>query len=153
MQTSAGTLVLRVAPNSNDMLQVASTALLGGTLQVTFGSGSYVTKQYDMVQSAGLGGTTFGVFTTTNLPANFTASLNYTSTNVLLNLTAILGQAPAPSPSDPTSVVASGLSVNQQNVATSLNNFFNSGGALPPNFVNMFGLTGSNLERTDAIGW
>ena len=38
-----------------------------------------------------------------------------------------------------------GLNQNQQNVAAALNNFFNSGGALPPNFVNIFGLTGVNL--------
>jgi len=31
------------------------------------------------------------------------------------------------------------------NVATALDNFFNSGGALPPGFVSVFGLTGSNL--------
>jgi outer membrane autotransporter protein len=39
------------------------------------------------------------------------------------------------------------LSGNQQNVAGTLNNFFNNGGALPPNFLNVFGLTGSNLAN------
>ncbi len=53
-----------------------------------------------------------------------------------MNLTAALGPQPMP---------GGGLNVNQQNVATSLNTFFNNGGALPPNFVNVFGLTGSNL--------
>ena len=38
-----------------------------------------------------------------------------------------------------------GLNVNQRNVATSLNTFFNSGGALPPDFVTVFGLTGTAL--------
>jgi outer membrane autotransporter protein len=39
------------------------------------------------------------------------------------------------------------LSINQTNVANALNNFFNSGGALPPAFVNIFGLTGGNLAN------
>jgi hypothetical protein len=33
------------------------------------------------------------------------------------------------------------------NVANSLNNFFNSGGTLPPSFVTIFGLTGGNLAN------
>jgi uncharacterized protein with beta-barrel porin domain len=41
-----------------------------------------------------------------------------------------------------------GLNQNQQNVAASLNNFFNSGGALPPAFVSVFGLTGGNLANS-----
>src|SRR6185436_4317587 len=36
---------------------------------------------------------------------------------------------------------------NQQNVANALNSFFNNGGTLPPNFVNVFGLTGGNLAN------
>ena len=40
---------------------------------------------------------------------------------------------------------ASSLSINQANVANALNNFFNNGGALPPAFVTVFGLTGANL--------
>ena len=40
---------------------------------------------------------------------------------------------------------AGGLNVNQLNVATSLNNFFNGGGTLTPNFLSIFGLTGGNL--------
>jgi hypothetical protein len=37
------------------------------------------------------------------------------------------------------------LSINQLNVANSLNTFFNSSGTLPPSFVGIFGLTGGNL--------
>ena len=35
---------------------------------------------------------------------------------------------------------------NQQNVANSVNNFFNGGGTLTPNFVTIFGLSGGNLN-------
>jgi hypothetical protein len=52
---------------------------------------------------------------------------------VILNFTARLG--------------GPGFSINQQNVANALNNFFNNGGALPPGFVGVFGLTGGNLAN------
>jgi uncharacterized protein with beta-barrel porin domain len=75
---------------------------------------------------------------TAKLPANFNASLSYTATDVLLNLTATLGQGP--------SVIGiGGLNANQSNVAIALNNAFNSGALLPPSFVGLFGLTGNNL--------
>jgi outer membrane autotransporter protein len=45
----------------------------------------------------------------------------------------------------PNDIGTSGLSINQRNVATALDNFFNNGGTLPPGFVSIFGLTGSNL--------
>ena len=37
---------------------------------------------------------------------------------------------------------------NQQNVANAINNFFNDGGALPPGFVTLVGLTGGDARRT-----
>jgi uncharacterized protein YhjY with autotransporter beta-barrel domain len=86
--------------------------------------------------------------TTSNLPAGFTASLGYTATAAILNLTATLGQPSGPSgPSGPGALGFGSLSINQTNVANALNNFFNSGGALPPAFVNIFGLTGGNLAN------
>ena len=45
----------------------------------------------------------------------------------------------------PNDIGTGGLSINQRNVATALDNFFNNGGTLPPGFVPIFGLTGSNL--------
>jgi outer membrane autotransporter protein len=60
--------------------------------------------------------------------------LSYTSTDVLLSLIAALG-------------VGTSLNQNQQNVAGAINGFFNGGGALPSNFLNLFGLTGSNLTN------
>ena len=58
-----------------------------------------------------------------------------------LNLTATLG---APSTG---AVPGGGLNQNQQHVAGALNNFFNAGGALPPTFVSVFGLTGGALAN------
>ena len=42
----------------------------------------------------------------------------------------------------------SGRSRNHANVANALNGFFNNGGTLPPNFLTVFGLTGTALATT-----
>ena len=76
-----------------------------------------------MSATGGLGGTTFtGGLTTSALPGGFTATLNYTPTDVVLDLAAVLG-------------ISGNLNQNQQSVANTLNNFFNNGGTLPPGFV------------------
>ncbi|WP_051311099.1 autotransporter domain-containing protein [Bradyrhizobium sp. Cp5.3] len=110
---------------------VSGTATLTGAgVQVTVAPGGAVAKQSTILHATGgLGGTTFAGASATN----FVASLSYTPTDVLLNLSAALG-------------AGTGLSVNQQNVANALNNAFNGGGTLPPNFAGVFGLTGSNLR-------
>jgi autotransporter-associated beta strand protein/T5SS/PEP-CTERM-associated repeat protein len=131
VMASAAAYIVEVSSSAADRTNVAGTASLGGTVQATFLSGT-VARAYTILSAAGgLGGTTFGTLTTTNLPANFTASLGYTATDVILNLSATLG--------------APGLSINQQNVAGALNNFFNNGGTLPPGFLSLFNLTGANL--------
>ena len=71
----------------------------------------------------------------------FASSLSYSATDVFLNLTALLGSGGE-------------LNGNQKNVASSINNFFNSGGSLPPAFQALFGLSGGNLGNalTQASG-
>jgi len=99
-----------------------------------FAPGSFM-RSYDILHAAGgLGGTTFSGLTT-NVPANFTANLSYSVTDVLLSLTANLGTS------------GGCLTVNQCNVANAINAFFNNGGALPPNFLTLFNLTGANLAN------
>jgi autotransporter-associated beta strand protein len=121
-------------PSTSSFANVTGTASLNGTVDAVFAPGSYVSKQYTILQSAGLDGTTFSGLTNINLPAGFIDSLSYNADDVFLNLTAALG-------------LGTPLNQNQQAVATTINNFFNSGGALPPNFVGVFGLTGSNLAN------
>jgi autotransporter-associated beta strand protein len=120
------------------------SAALAGTVQAAFASGSYVSRTYTILSAGGgLNGSTFNTLTTSNLPAGFSANLSYTENDVILNLTATLGQ---PSGPGGTGALGTGsLSSNQRNVANALNNFFNNGGTLPPGFVTIFGLTGSNL--------
>jgi hypothetical protein len=127
--------VTQVSPSSATYANISGTASLAGTVLATFATGSYVTKDYLILQSAGLNGTTFGALDTLGLPAGFVASLDYTHTDdVYLDLQARLSGT-------------TGLNGNQQNVANTLNTFFNGGGALPANFVNVFGLTGGALNN------
>ncbi|MGY4360085.1 uncharacterized protein with beta-barrel porin domain [Bradyrhizobium sp. i1.7.7] len=124
---------VEVSPSAADRANVTGIAsLTGGTVQTSFLPGTYVRKSYTILSAAGgLGGTTFsGV--SSSLPG-FTVGLSYTLSDVLLNLTASLG-------------AGTSLPGNGQTVTSTLNNFFNNGGALPPGFVALFGLTGSNLS-------
>ena len=53
-----------------------------------------------------------------------------------------------PSPPDqPAQAALQGFTVNQLNVGHAIDNFFNNGGALPPAFLSLFNLTGSNLTN------
>ena len=78
-----------------------------------------------------LGGTSFNPTVVSNMPT-VSAALSYDPNNVFLNVNVNF-------------TPGGGLSVNQQNVANTLNSFFNSGGTLTGNFGPVFGLTGSNL--------
>ena len=146
---SGAMYLVQINPTTASFANVTGTAALAGTVQAVFSSGGYLAKQYDILHSTGLGGSTFTTLATTSLPANFTANLSYTATDVLLNLTSILGQT----------IGTGSLNQNQQNVANSLNGFFNNGGSLPANFLPVFGLTGpslgnalSQLDGEDATG-
>jgi hypothetical protein len=110
---------------------VSSGAALAGTVQAQFAPGTSVANSYTILSAAGgRGGTTFDDVTAA-IP-NLGTSPSYTATEVILNLTAAMG-------------VGTNLNPNQQNVAGSINGFFNNGAALPPGFVTVFGLTGRPL--------
>jgi uncharacterized protein with beta-barrel porin domain len=119
-------------PSATTSATISGAVSLAGTVQANFAPGTYVNRSYDILHSGGLGGTTFNSLTV--VPPNFDATLSYTSTDVFLNLTAGLGQG-------------GGLTVNQQNVATALNTFFNNGGTLPPGFASIFALSGASLAN------
>jgi len=143
---SGALYLVQVTPSTASSTNVTGSAALAGTVQAAFAGGSYVTRAYTILSAAGgLGGTTFNALTTSNLPASFTASLSYTTTDAILNLIANLGGGPS-APGGP-SALACAFSVNQCNVANALNAFFNNGGALPANFLPIFNLTGANLAN------
>jgi autotransporter-associated beta strand protein len=132
--TAASSYMVEVSPANADRTNVTGTATLGGaTVRATFAPGTYVAKQYTIVNATGGVSGSFAGPVSTNLPANFSSSLSYDANNAFLNLTAALG-------------AQQGLSGNQQNVANAINGFFNGGGTLPPGFVTLFGLTSGNLS-------
>jgi autotransporter-associated beta strand protein len=137
---SGAVYLVQVTPSAAASTSVSGNAALAGTVQAVFTPGTYVAKQYDILHSAGLGGTSFSGLTTANQPG-FNVSLSYSATDVFLNLRALLGSGTP-------------LNQNQQNVASGINNFFNSGGSLPPAFQALFGLSSSNLGNalTQASG-
>jgi autotransporter-associated beta strand protein/T5SS/PEP-CTERM-associated repeat protein len=133
---SGALYVVQVNPSSASNTNVTGSATLAGTVSAALAPGSYVTRSYTILSAAGgLNGTTFNALAS-NLPAGLRANLSYTANDVILNLTASLG-----------AIGTTGLSINQRNVANALDGFFNRGGALPPNFAAIFGLTGSNLAN------
>ena len=83
---SGAIYLVQLNATTSTLAKVTGTATLGGNVLAAFAPGTYLQKQYTILQSAGLGGTTFAGFSTTNIPAGFIASLSYTPTSVLLNL-------------------------------------------------------------------
>jgi uncharacterized protein with beta-barrel porin domain len=138
---SGAIYLVQVNPTTASFATVTGSAALAGTVQAVFAPGSYATRSYDILHAAGgLGGTTFSAVSLSN--PSFSANLSYSATDVFLNLTAELG-------------AGAGLNQNQRNVAGAINGFFNGGGgALPPGFTTLFGLTGTNLSSalTQASG-
>jgi uncharacterized protein with beta-barrel porin domain len=128
---SGALYLVSLNPTTSSFATVTGTASLGGATVQAMVSG-FPNKSYDILHATGgLGGTSFSGVSVNN----FNASLSYTATDVFLTLSPALGAGTA-------------LNQNQQNVATALNNFFNTGGALPQTFMNLFGLTGGALANT-----
>ena len=114
---------------------VTGTATLGGaTVNAQFAPGSYVARQYTILQTGGLVGT-FGSVTISGLP-NVSAKTFNQGKDVILELSAKLGVG-----------VPGDLVANQRNAAAAVNNFFNSGGALPQSFLTPFGLSGDAMRN------
>jgi T5SS/PEP-CTERM-associated repeat protein/autotransporter-associated beta strand protein len=130
---SGAIYLVQVGPSNASLANVNGTAMLtGGVVQTSFQPGSYISKSYDILHAAGgIGGSTFNGLSVGN--PNLAASLSYTLTDVFLNLTASLGGG------------QTGLGSNQQAIANVINHVSNNGGALPPGFLTLFGLTGANL--------
>jgi len=134
---SGANYVLQLNPTTSTYAYVnGGSAALTGNVLAAFTSGSYASKhKYTILQTTGGVSGSFSALATSNLPVNYSTTLSYDANNAYLNLGAQLG-------------TGSGLAGNQQNVANGLNNFFNGGGTLTPNFVTIFGQTGGNLAVT-----
>ncbi len=144
LQTGA-LYIVQVNPTAASTTNITGTAALTGIVGANFAPGSYTRRSYTILSAAEGRTGTFDLVLPMGLPVGFQASLSYTDKTVVLDLTAQLAQQPGPFG---TSGPSTALTVNQLNVASAINNFFNAGGALPPAFVPLFGLTGSNLTRS-----
>lgn len=138
--TAASTYLIQVTPTSAGRTNVSGTATLGGaTVNANFAAGSYIAKQYIILNATGGLIGTFGAQANSNLPAGFHSSLSYDLglNNVYLNLA--LNFAPPPN---------GGLNVNQQNVANAIVGFFNTNGGIPMVFggLSAAGLTQASGE-------
>jgi uncharacterized protein with beta-barrel porin domain len=108
-----------VSPTASDFTHVTGSATLGGaTVAAQFAPGTYVGKRYTILTADGGVSGTFSGPVNTNLPTNFKSSLAHDGNNAYLDLTLDF-------------VLPSGLNRNQQAVATTLTNFFNSTGGIP----------------------
>jgi uncharacterized protein with beta-barrel porin domain len=124
--TAASSYLVEVSPASADRTNVTGTATLGGaTVNATFAAGTYVSKQYTIVNATGGVSGTFSTLVNTNLPSGFTPSLSYDANDAFLNLTLNF----TPTPTAPN--FGDGLNRNQQSVANALINFFNTTGGIP----------------------
>jgi autotransporter-associated beta strand protein len=124
---SGAMYLVALNPTTASLAKVGGTAALNGSATAIYLAGNYVSKKYTILTAAGGVSGAFGSLVNANVPANFTSTLSYDANNAYLNLA--LNFVPNPGPN-----FGSGLSVNQQNVANTLVNFFNSTGGIPVAF-------------------
>ena len=122
MQSGAAYLVF-VDPTTSTFANVTGNASLGGaTVGASFAPGSYVAKQYTILNAGHITGAFDPTVLSLGLPTGFHTSLSQDTNHVYLNLA--LNFAP-PSGS---------LNGNQQKVGNAIINFFNTNGAIPMAF-------------------
>ena len=114
--TAASSYMVEISGANSDLTNVGGVAVLGGATVVVVPSGT-VMKRYTIL-TAGIIPDTFNPVVSGVSP-NLNPSLSYDLNNVYLNFALNYG---------------GGLNVNQQNVANTLTNFFNTTGGLPVAF-------------------
>lgn len=126
---AAGSIyAVELSPSAADRTNVTGSATLSGaTVQAIFAGGSYVERQYTIVNATSNIVGTFTALTMSNLPAGFKSSLGYDVHNAYLNLVLDLTPTPSPTPLP----INSGLNGNQTNVANAASGYFSRGGAIP----------------------
>jgi autotransporter-associated beta strand protein len=159
--------VVQVNPLMASRINVSGSASLDGTVAAVFFPGIYLSRSYTILTADNRRTGRFEDLATFGLPRNFRARLDYFNNTVDLNLRAqLIGDgvfpfqpiAPLPptaglppiaglpsTPEDPPAPPPPPFSSNQLSVGRAIDNFFNNGGTLPPTFVSLYGLSGSNL--------
>ena len=140
----AGALyVVYLNPTTSTFANVSGTASLAGTVNANFAIGAYISKQYAILTAGSVSGS-FANLATSNLPANFTASLAYDSAHAYLDLT--LNFTP------PVAPVFTPLNGNQANVANTLVTYFNTTGSIPTKFGTLSSSDLTAVDGEDATG-
>jgi uncharacterized protein with beta-barrel porin domain len=158
--------VVQVNPLTASRTNVSGSASLDGTVAAVFFPGIYLSRSYTILTADNRRTGRFEDLVTFGLPRNFRARLDYFNNSVDLNLRAqLIGDgvfpfqpialpptaglppiAGLPSiPEDPPGPALPPFTSNQLGVGRAIDNFFNNGGTLPPTFVSLYGLSGSNL--------
>jgi autotransporter-associated beta strand protein len=114
---------------------VTGNATLDGSVGVGVVAGSTVMKQYTILSASGGRSGTFSGLDSLGLPSGLVASLSYDPTHAYLNFVLDYG-------------AKSNLNINQTNVATTLQNFFNANGGINAVFAGLSpnGLTQASGE-------
>jgi autotransporter-associated beta strand protein len=121
-----------VARSTASSTSVAGVATLSGNELSLFEPGSLI-NSYTILSAAGGRTGTFDVFTAIGLPSFVSAALNYTATDVTLDLTLQIAGV-------------DGLSRNERAVGGGLDDAFNSGGGIPEKLnAALFGLSEGEL--------
>ncbi len=136
VQTSAGTMAVRVTDSGNDALGVAGTVRLAGTLAASFQTDSFDRTSTLIGATEGVTGR-FEAFVTQGLPALFDARLHYAPTAVTMSVAANL----AGMPGNTSNQRAVGGAIDSIINMTSVNMLTPLPGALAP----LYALTGSQL--------
>ena len=95
----AGNYLVEVSGATTDRTNATGTAALTGVITASFLPGGTLPGHYIVLSATGGRSGMFDTFTTANQPAGLSASISYTSTDVVLNLTSALGLAPGLRPS------------------------------------------------------
>ena len=163
--------VVQVNPRTASSINVSGSASLDGNVAAVFFPGIYLARSYTILTADNRRTGRFEDLETFGLPRSLRARLDYFNNTVDLNLRAQLipgggGASPAqpigplgplPSipglpvtpqdPPDPPDPALPPFTGNQVNAGRAIDNFFNNGGALPPTFVSLYGLSGANLTN------
>jgi autotransporter-associated beta strand protein len=125
---TASLYLVEVQGNTADRTNASGAATLAGTVGVV-NLGGNLARNYTILSAAGGRTGAFDSVVPVNVPAFIRASLAYTPTDVVLNLTSGIGSI-------------AGLTRNQTAVAAALDNSFNNGGGT---LLALFGLPASQL--------
>jgi len=120
---------------TSSFASVVGSAALNGIVGVSFASGSNVIKQYTIMTT----GSHTGTFSGVNAPGGLVGTVSFDPTHVYLNFALDFG-------------AKFGLNVNQQNVASTLTNFFNTTGGIPASFASLTPTGLSQVSGETATG-